>query len=105
MKENFIKFVKANPSLVDYVKKNNTSWQDLYEIYALYGEDNDIWKKYLTNNGVDELINMIKGINLENIKKTTESLQKAVEIIQGLSGNKNSDEPYEKAVKYEDLDD
>ena len=104
MKDKFIKFVRNNPSLIDYVKNNNASWQDLYEIYALYGEDKNIWSKYLNNNYklMEDLIKMIKKVNLENVKKTTESLEKAIEILQGLSSNKNSNE---EPRRYGDLSD
>lgn len=109
MKEEFKKFVKANPKLVDYVKNNNVSWQSLYEVYALYGEDEKVWEKYISNNqaGVQELLRMIKNINLDSIKNTVDSLQKAIGILQSLSkGNQNNNfEEYSPNTRYEDLDD
>lgn len=98
-------FVKKNPSLATYVKNNNSSWQELYEIYSLYGEDNKVWDKYLNNNNIDDLVKMIQKINLESIKRTVDSLQKAVSILQSIGGNKENTEQYEKTRKYEDLDD
>ena len=38
MKEKFKNFVKLNPKLIDAVKNGNKTWQELYEIYTLYGE-------------------------------------------------------------------
>ena len=98
-------FVKKNPSLATYVKSNNSSWQELYEIYSLYGEDNKVWDKYLNNNNIDDLVKMIQKINLESIKRTVDSLQKAVSILQSIGGSKENVEQYEKTRKYEDLDD
>ena len=98
-------FVKKNPSLATYVKNNNSSWQELYEIYSLYGEDNKVWDKYLNNNNIDDLVKMIQKINLESVKRTVDSLQKAVSILQRIGGNKENTEQYEKTRKYEDLDD
>ena len=46
-KENFKRFVKSNPNIIDYVKENNAKWQDLYEVYELYGEDENVWNKYV----------------------------------------------------------
>ena len=105
MKEKFKEFVKNNPKLIDYVKNNNKSWQELYEIYALYGEDSSIWDNYLKSNktGIDELVKMIQGVNLESVKKTVDSLSKAVSIIQSIGTNKQ--EEYEQTRKYEDLND
>lgn len=108
MKEDFKKFVKANPKLINYVKEKNSSWQDLYEIYALYGEDEKIWEKYIidSSKGVDELIKMIKKVNLESVKNTIDSLQKAISILQSLNTNNPNDyEQYVANTKYEDLDD
>ncbi len=109
MKEEFKAFVRNNPKLVEYVKKNDTSWQDLYEVYALYGEEKSVWEKYLTtsNSGIDELLKMIKNVNLDSVKNMVDSLQKAIGILQGLSkGNdNNSYEAYSPNIKYEDLDD
>lgn len=108
MKENFKKFVKANPKLIEYVHNNNTSWQKLYEIYILYGEDEKVWNDYITskNQKINELINIIKKLNLESIKNGVDSLQKAISILQEMtSKTKDESEIYEKRKKYEDLDD
>ncbi len=106
MKEKFKEFVKNNPNLVDYVKNNNKSWQDLFEIYALYGEDKDIWKNYLNTNktGIDDLVKMIQNVNLDSVKNTVDSLQKAIGILKSIS-NKGNEEIYEKKETYKDLDD
>lgn len=106
-KERFIGFVKNNPALVDYVKKNNTSWQSLYEVYALYGENEEVWSKYLNSkeNSVNELVGMIKSINLESVRKVVDGLQRTISLVQDISGKGETVEPYEKRQKYEDLDD
>ena len=105
MKEKFKEFVKSNPKLIDYVKNNNKSWQELYEIYALYGEDSSVWDNYIKSNktGIDELIKLIQGVNLESVKKTVDGLSKAVSIIQSIGTNKK--EEYEHTRGYEDLND
>ena len=45
-KENFKNFVRKNPDLADFVLNKKVTWQQLYEIYDMYGEDNKIWDKY-----------------------------------------------------------
>ena len=106
MKENFKRFVKNNPRLINYVKDNNASWQSLYEIYSLYGEDPEIWNKYLNSKSslIDDLLNIIKGVNLENVRKTTEAAQKVISIIQGIDEAKPV-EGYQKKEDYIDIDD
>lgn len=107
-KDNFIKFVKINPGLVDYVKKNNVSWQSLYEVYSLYGEDESVWSRYLNDrdSSINELVNLIKGVNLESVRKVVDGLQRTISLVQEIGGTKSEvEEPYQKSPSYEDLDD
>ena len=107
-RNDFIKFVKMNPSLVDYVKNNNASWQSLYEVYSLYGEDSSVWNKYLNtnrDNSINELISIIKNINLESVRKVIDGLQKTIGLIQEIGGVKENVNQYQKSPVYEDLDD
>ena len=39
-KENFKNFVRKNPDLADFVLNKKVTWQQLYEIYDMYGENN-----------------------------------------------------------------
>lgn len=106
MKEKFKEFVKNNPKLVDYVKNNNKNWQDLFEIYVLYGEDEKIWDNYLNNNktGIEDLVKMIQNVNLDAVKNTVDSLSKAVGILKNISSD-NKEEIYERKQSFKDLDD
>lgn len=106
-KEDFIRFVKANPSLVDYVRKNNDRWQNLYEVYSLYGEDERVWKKYLDNrdSSIDELVSLIKNVNLESVRKVVDGLQKTISLVQQIGSKENYKQPYEKSPVFGDLDD
>lgn len=45
--DNFKKFVKENPKLVNFVRNGDMTWQKFYELYDLYGPFHDIWNKYL----------------------------------------------------------
>ena len=47
-KEDFKRFVRSHPELVNYVNKGTMSWQKFYEMYDIYGESNSIWKEYQT---------------------------------------------------------
>ena len=48
-KEAFKEFAKGHPELINSIKNGNTSWQKLYEIYDIYGEDDRAWKNYFTS--------------------------------------------------------
>ena len=90
-KSEFKSFVSKHPEFVTYVKNNNTSWQDLYEIYDIYGENSEVWDKYLTDTSatstasIGELKNILKNVNMDNVQKHINNAQKAVNLIQELT--------------------
>ena len=50
-KETFKMFVRSNPSLLDYVRNGQMTWQRFYEMYDMYGENHSIWNSYIGVNG------------------------------------------------------
>lgn len=79
-KENFKKFAKKHPELSNKVETKQTTWQELYELYDIYGEDNKVWDKYITKNDITikDIISKLKNINLEEIQTQIESIQKTL---------------------------
>lgn len=92
-KEEFKKFIKDKPELIDYVKNKEYTWQDFYEIYDLYGTDEQAWNKYKTkeqpddrkNASLEELTNLVKNINIDNVQKYINNAQKAINVITELT--------------------
>lgn len=77
-KESFKEFVRNKPELVDYVTNGEMNWQQFYEIYDIYGEDNNIWNKYVRKqNTVGELIDKF---NPDSLQKHLENAKKALDI-------------------------
>ena len=107
MKEDFKRFVKANPKLINYVNEHKVSWQSLYEIYSLYGEDEKVWEKYVINKStnLEDLIDLFKNLNLESIKNVVDGLQKGIGIIQDLTKDNNKHEEYIPKGEFKNLDD
>lgn len=79
-KENFKKFAKKHPELSNKVETKQTTWQELYELYDIYGEDNKVWDRYITKNDITikDIISKLKNINLEEIQTQIESIQKTL---------------------------
>ena len=56
----------------------------------LYGDDNEVWSKYI-NNAVNkelsfkDVFDNIKNIDMESIQKGVENMQKTIGLLQGLS--------------------
>ena len=105
--DEFKKFVKANPELINYVRNNKMTWQQFYEIYDLYGEDDNIWNDFKDNsvsssdtnvfNTIKNIVNLVKGIDLNSVRRTLTSLDKAIEAFKGF--NNNDQEIYQERPK------
>lgn len=110
-KENFKKFVKNNPSLIKKVTNGDTSWQKLYEIYELYGEDDKAWSNYLekttsAETSIKELISIIKGLDMEKVRHGIEGVQKTISLIQDLGfGKTTTDSSYQARPVYKHFED
>ena len=96
-KDDFKNFVKNNPELINKVKNNEMTWQKYYELYDLYGEDNNIWNKYIIKDKVEkdnfkfnEIMNMVKNIDVDKVQNSITSLQKALGLFGDLFTKNNS---------------
>lgn len=97
-KEEFKLFVKSHPELIKFVKSNEMSWQKFYEIYDIYGDNNEVWNKYFNkldeevvnepavkeNFSVSDLINMAKNVDLNSVQKNITNISKALGLVQSL---------------------
>lgn len=84
----FKEFVSKHPELVTLVKNKESTWQDFYEIYDIYGENEDAWNKVFSKtkeDSIGELTTLFKNINMDNIQKHINNAQKAVNLIQELT--------------------
>lgn len=118
-KEEFKSFIRKNPGLIKYVKKGEMNWQQFYEIYDLYGEEENAWNEYLkkeepviekeTKNSatVGDFFNFLKTIDLDSVQETVSSLQRVVGVFGDLT-NKNTEIPkqeYRPRPLYKHFDD
>ena len=80
-KEEFKEFARNNPNLINVVKSGKETWQSLYELYDIYGSDNNIWDKYLNTEVKEE---KKEEFDLDGLSKHIKSAQKALGIVSGL---------------------
>ncbi len=83
-KEMFKEFAKNHPQLINYLNNNpDMSWQKLYEIYDIYGEDEGIWNKYVKN--TNNISDMFKNVDMNKIQEHINNAQKALNVIGELT--------------------
>ena len=120
-KDEFKEFVKNNPKLINYVKSNEMTWQKFYEIYDLYGENNEVWKKYISDDktiekvvtsGVtgisfSEIVNWLKHVDLDSLQEGIGNVQRVLGVVQDLSkkDNKTVDNSYKPRPLYKHFED
>lgn len=92
--EEFKEFVKKNPELVKYVKSDEMTWQKFYEMYDLYGEEENIWKDYRTVSEATtnvatvtgfDFMNWLKNIDIDAFQENINSVKRVVGVLQDLS--------------------
>ena len=88
-KEEFKEFAKNHPELVNSIRSGDTSWQNLYEIYDIYGEDDRAWKNYFqksTSPNINNITDIVKNIDMDSVQKHINTAQKALGLVQELTG-------------------
>ena len=108
-KDSFKSFARLHPELATTVLKGNASWQQLYEIYEIYGENNNIWNNYFTENTITEnitnstatikdFVNSFKNLDMDSVQKGITNIQKTIGLLQDI-GIGNKENRYESEYK------
>lgn len=89
-KDKFKDFVKLHPELVKHVNNGKMSWQKFYEMYDMYGEQEDVWKDFITSKTIQkettfDFVNFIKGIDLDSLQEGVNSVQRVLGLLQDIS--------------------
>jgi len=89
-REDFREFVKKRPELASYVEDNTMTWQKFYELYDLYGEDENVWSKY-KGKQKSKISDFVSNLDVDAIQKHIESAQKALAFVSELTSKGGSD--------------
>ncbi len=93
-KESFKDFARLHPELARSVLSNKTSWQKLYELYDIYGENSSVWNEYFNNTNVStenkfgDIMSTIRKVDLKSIQSGIQSIQKAIGLLQDIGVGK-----------------
>ena len=105
--DEFRTFVRKYPKIKDDVKNGSKTWQSLYEDWVMLGEDDSVWDIYkdskkasdlgnkklddlLTTSNIKNIVEYVKKINPDSISKTLNTVQKVLQITQGLGSGASS---------------
>lgn len=112
-KEEFKTFVRNHPTLIKFVNNKEMSWQSFYEMYDMYGENNEVWEPYLkkskeavkNNNSNINFVDYLKNIDLDNLQESINSIQRVLGVVSDLAIKDNNTNEYEAKPLYKHLDD
>jgi len=119
--DDFKDFARRNPNLITHVKSGEMNWQKFYEIYDLYGEDENVWNNYVkreekheevrntSNRSIawSEMLNMAKNMDVDKVQEGITSIQKAIGLVSDLfiKDKKNTTTEYQPRPLYKRFDD
>lgn len=101
-KEAFKSFARGHKELASHVISGKTSWQKLYELYDIYGENSTIWDDYFSSNNkvvetagntveeettptnLKDLFTSIKNVDLNSVQKGITNIQKTIGLLQDI---------------------
>ena len=88
-KEAFKLFAKNHPELAYEVINGKTTWQKLYELFDIYGENSTIWDQYSSSSTPTSIsttfrdfFNTVRNVDLNSVQKGVNNLQKTIGLLQ-----------------------
>lgn len=84
--EEFKEFVSTIPSIRQDVLNGRYSWQQLYELYDMYGKDDKFWMPYKNqSNGLDfmNMMELVKGIDVDALTSSLSAIEKVLTMASG----------------------
>ncbi len=114
-KDNFKEFASRNKYLASSVTSGKTSWQKLFELYDIYGEESDVWNEFKNIRKVKEetklsdtvksVVDNIKNIDVDKLEENIGSLQKALGFLEEIMVSKDKDKKESKTTSKKSLKD
>lgn len=94
--EEFKTFVTTIPSVKEEVLKGRYTWQQLYEIYVMYGKDDKFWQPYRsTTSGMDlsSIMELVKNIDINALSSSLSTIEKVLNMASGLFSKEDKPKP------------
>lgn len=113
-KETFKEFARRHPELAKTVVNGGASWQQLYEIYEIYGGEHRVWNSYFsTSSSLDSIatsastfkdfLGSFKNLDMDSVQQGIQNIQKTIGLLQDIGfTKKNEYEPRPIYKRFED---
>jgi len=108
-------FARNHPELANSVLKGNTTWQQLYELYEIYGENHSVWNSYFqpsvsdsissSTTTIKDFVNTFKNLDMDSVQKGITNIQKTIGLLQDIGIGNRKEIPYEAKPIYKRFED
>lgn len=90
--DEFKEFIKTIPNIKQDVLDGRYTWQQLYEIYVMYGKDDKFWQVYKNNSSID-FMDIIKNIDVNALTSSLNAIEKLLQMASGLLSKPQEETP------------
>ena len=80
--DEFKSFVRTKPELATLVHQGAYNWQELYEMYMMYGKSHEVWQQLNKKDEID-WIKLIKNIDIDLLISGMQGLEKILDLLVG----------------------
>lgn len=101
--DEFKEFIKSVPGIRNEVLDGTYTWQQLYEIYSLYGKDDKVFAPYLNVKKEEEgsldlnkVMYIFKNLDLEAVGRSLDGIQKVLNIVIKMTDKEGNEESFYK---------
>ncbi|MBB5323805.1 hypothetical protein HNQ34_000897 [Anoxybacillus tepidamans] len=93
--EQFKKFVKKHPKIIQDVREGKKTWKQFYEDWYLFGEEDEIWNDYReeqekqaidSHSFINKILSTLKKMDPNEMQKHIAAVQEAISAIQSVIG-------------------
>lgn len=83
--DEFKAFLKTIPSIKEDVLNHRYTWQQIYEIYTMYGENDHFFDPYKNHSGdFNGVLEIIKNVDLNALSSSLQSIEKVLGVVSNL---------------------
>lgn len=103
--DEFKTFVTTIPNIKEEVLNGRYTWQQLYEIYVMYGKDDKFWQPYRnSSSGLDlsSIIEVVKNVDMNALSNSLNAIEKVLNMASGLFGKEEEPKPRQKTKWYDE---